>query len=156
MQRLRQLVAGTDFSECAEHALDLAFELALAAAAGITLVHVCEQGEDDLDDRRLVRCDEALSLVVARHRLRGVELDGVLRSGRPWTKLDNIATEVGASLIVIGRHGAGRGRSVEIGSVASELVRTASRPVLTVAHDFTCLDREAHANDRPSRKNSKS
>ncbi len=133
MQALRQLVSGTDFSECATHALEQAIELALAASARITLVHVYEPGDDDLDDRRLLQCEAALSEAVARHRHRGVELTGVLRSGKPWTKLDNVAAEVGASLIVVGRHGAGRGRSVELGSVADHLVRAANRPVLTVA-----------------------
>jgi len=133
MQALRQLVCGTDFSECAEHALEQAIELALAAAARITLVHVHEPGDEDLDDRRLVQCEAALSEVVARHWRRGVELAGVLRSGSPWTKLDNVAAEVGASVIVVGRHGAGRGRSVDLGSVADHLVRGANRPVLTVA-----------------------
>ena len=135
MQALRQLVAGTDFSECAEHALERAIELALAASARITLVHVYEPGDDDLDDRRVLESEAALSEVVARHRRPGVELTGVLRSGTPWTKLDNVAVEVGARFIVVGRHGAGRGRSVELGSVADHLVRAANRPVLTVACD---------------------
>jgi nucleotide-binding universal stress UspA family protein len=153
METLRHLVAGTDFSECAEHALEMAIKLALASPARITFVHVCELGVADLDDQRLVQCDEALALVVERHRHCGVEVTGVLRCGKPWHKLDNVAAEVGASLIVIGRHGAGRGRSVEIGSVADQLVRSASRPVLTVACDFDCLDSEAHETQRPCRKN---
>jgi nucleotide-binding universal stress UspA family protein len=133
MQRLRQLVCGTDFSEGAERALTVAIELASAAHAGITLVHVCEFGVDDLDDQRLLDCDEALARVVSRWS-GPVVLAGVLRGGKPWEKLDNVAVEVGASLIVVGRHGAGR--SVELGSVADHLVRAASRPVLTVASDF--------------------
>ena len=135
MQTLRQLVTGTDFSECAESALELAVELALASSAGVTLVHVCEPG-DDLDDRRLLESGAALSAAVARHQRRGVELAGVLRSGKPWTKLDNVAAEVGASLIVVGRHGAGRGRAVELGTVADHLVRSANRAVLTVSCGF--------------------
>jgi len=132
MKSLRHLVSGTDFSACAAHALDQAIELALAASARVTLVHVQEPGDDDLDDRHLLRCEAALSEVVARHRHPGVELAGVLRRGKPWTKLDNVAAEVGASLIVVGRHGAGRGRSLDLGSVAAHLVGTANRSVLIV------------------------
>jgi nucleotide-binding universal stress UspA family protein len=139
MQTLRQLVSGTDFSACAEHALEQAIGLARDASARITVVHVYEPAEGDLDERRLPECQAALSDLVARHLCRGVELAGVLRSGRPWTKLDNVAAEVGASLIVVGRHGAGRGQSVELGSVADHLVRTANRSVLTVACDFDHL-----------------
>ncbi len=143
MQTLRHVVAGTDFSESAERAVEMAVKLAASAAAGITLVHVCELGVDDSDDERLLHADEQLTRAVAMLRRRGIEVTGVLRSGRPWVKLDNAATEVGASLIVVGRHGAGRGRSVAIGSVAEHLVRSASRPVLTVASELERLDVEA-------------
>jgi len=127
MQALRQIVTGTDFSESADHALAHAIELALAASARVTLVHVCEPD----DDGRFEKAEAALSEVVARHQRPGVELTGLLRSGRPWTKLDNVAAEVGASLIVVGRQGAGQ--SAGLGSVADHLVRAANRPVLTVA-----------------------
>lgn len=147
MQTLRPLVTGTDFSECAEQALELAIQLAVAARTGITLVHVCEWGVNDIDDQRFSRCNETLAAVVAKHRRSGVEITGVLRSGRPWEKLDNLAAEVGASLIVIGRHGAG-GPSVELGSVAQNLVRSASRPVLTVTCDFNRFDNEADKNNQ--------
>src|SRR5690348_5079179 len=100
MQGLRQLVTGTDFSACAEQALEMAIKLAHAAGTGITLVHVCELGIDDLDEQALQSSGETLALVVSKHRHSGVEITGVLRSGRPWEKLDNLAAEVGASLIV--------------------------------------------------------
>jgi nucleotide-binding universal stress UspA family protein len=147
MQRLRNVVSGTDFSECAEQALEVAIQLAAAAAARVTLVHVCELEDDD--DRLLLESEAALSRVIVRHRARGVELAGVLRCGKPWDKLDNVATEVGASLIVIGRHGAGRGPSVELGSVADHLLRHASRSVLAVACDPFRLDSEARPTNRP-------
>lgn len=146
MQTLRQLVAGTDFSACAEQAIEMAVRLASFGArpARIALVHVCELGDDELDERRLLGCGEALAAVVARYRRDGVRVTGVLRSGRPWEKLDNVAVEVGASLIVVGRHGGGRGPRAEIGSVAERLVRSASRAVLTVPCDFVRLGIEAH------------
>jgi nucleotide-binding universal stress UspA family protein len=148
MQTLRPLVTGTDFSECAEQALEMAIKLAFVGRTGITLVHVCELAATDMDEQRSSRCSETLAAVVARHRNSGVEITSVLRSGRPWEKLDNLAAEVGASLIVIGRNGAG-GPSVELGSVAEHLVRSASRPVLTVTCDFNRFDGEADENNHP-------
>lgn len=139
MRTLRNVVAGTDFSGNAERALDLAIELALAANARVTLVHVCELGVDAHEEQRVLQCAETLARLVDEHRRRGADLTGVLRSGKPWEKLDNVAAEVGASLIVIGRHGAGRGRSVAMGSVADHLVRYTCRPVLTVPEDLTRL-----------------
>jgi len=148
MQTLRPLVTGTDFSECAEQALEMAIQLAVAARTGITLVHVCELGVNDIDEQRFSRCSETLAAVVAKHRNRGVEITGVLRSGRPWEKLDNLAAEVGASLIVIGRCGAG-GASAPLGSVAEHLVRSASRPVLTVTSDVSRFEGEADDSNQP-------
>ena len=133
MQTLRQFVTGTDFSVCADHALELAIRLASAASARVAVVHVCEL---DADEQHVRACGEALSKVVARHDHSHVEVSGILRRGTPWKKLDNVAAEVGASLIVVGRHGAGRGRSSELGSVAEQLTRFAHRSVLTVACDF--------------------
>jgi nucleotide-binding universal stress UspA family protein len=147
MQTLRHIVCGTDFSESAEQALELAVGLAAAANVPVTVVHVCEQGADDVDDRRLAQCDEALSEVVARHGGRGVPVVGVLRLGEPWRKLDNVAAEVGASLIVVGRSGEERSRSSDLGSVANHLVRCASRPVLTVPCNFERLNAEAHESN---------
>jgi nucleotide-binding universal stress UspA family protein len=147
MQTLRPLVTGTDFSECAEHALVMAIKLATAARTGIILAHVCELGVNDIDEQRLSRCNKTLTALVAKHRTTGVEITGVVRSGRPWEKLDNLAAEIGASLIVIGRHGAG-GPSDQLGSVAEHLLRSASRPVLTVTCELHGLDSEADDNDR--------
>jgi nucleotide-binding universal stress UspA family protein len=136
MRTLRNVVAGTDFSGNAERALDLAIELALAANARVTLVHVCELGVDAHEEQRVLQCAETLARLVDEHRRRGADLTGVLRSGKPWEKLDNVAVEVGASLIVVGRRGAGRARSSELGTVSDRLLRSASRPVLTVSSDF--------------------
>lgn len=142
MQTLRPFVCGTDFSEGAEQALRLAIRLAIVARTRIALVHVCELGAGSNDEQRLLRCYEALNEVVERHRHCGVDLTAVLRSGTPSEKLDNLAADIGASLIVIGRRGAGS-RNVAIGSVADQLLRSASRPVLTVASQFNRLDVEA-------------
>jgi nucleotide-binding universal stress UspA family protein len=136
MRTLRNVVVGTDFSQCSQLALELALGLARDGAARVALVHVCELGDDDPDEQRLLSGEQALCQLVDEQRRQGANVTGVLRSGRPWQKLDNVAVEVGAGLIVVGRHGAGRGRRVALGSVAEQLVRSASRPLLLVASDL--------------------
>lgn len=123
MHTLRRIVVGIDFSAGADRALDAAVNLARAAQAGVTIAHVGDP-DDDLEDPRLAR---AVACVVARHP--DLDVTSVLRRGKPWDKLNNVAIEVGAGLIVIGR---GRG---ELGSVADRLVRCASRPILVVGRD---------------------
>jgi nucleotide-binding universal stress UspA family protein len=139
--QLRHLIVGTDFSPCAESALDCAITLANLGLARVTLVHVCELSTElgipeaiatsAFDEKLLSDCSSRLAEAVARRARCGVEVKGLLRTGKPWEKLDNAATEVGASMIVIGRHGAGG--ATGIGTVAKHVLRNARRPVLTVA-----------------------
>ena len=129
MQTLRQLVVGTDFSECAARALETALTLAHATGARVTVVHVCEP---DADGAQLAHGREALAELVARHQHPGLAVAGVIRSGKPWEKLANVAAEVGAGLIVVGRQGRGR----KLGEVAGRLVRSSSRSILVVGCDF--------------------
>ena len=156
MEALRHIVVGTDFSDSAERALEAAVALAQLAGSRITVVHTCELAAelgvpDPLAtpalDSELVRIgEEQLAVAVARRSRCGIGVAGVLRSGKPWEKINNVAAEVGASLIVIGRTGAGRGALGELGKVASRVLRTASRPVLTVAgHDRVPLIRSTEA-----------
>jgi universal stress protein E len=138
MQSLRHLVVGTDFSACSESALECAITLAKLGLARITVVHVCELSNElgdsvqasDFDDAILRTCTEQLAAIVSRRARCGVDVKGLLRTGKPWEKLNNAATEVGASLIVIGRHGTSV--TPTIGSVATHVLRTATRPVLVV------------------------
>src|SRR5689334_1575727 len=108
MEALRDIVVGTDFSDSAERALDTAIALAQLGRARITLVHACELAAElgvpdvlatpALDRELADIAERQLAEAVARRHGCGVELDGVLRSGKPWEKITNIAAEVGASL----------------------------------------------------------
>jgi nucleotide-binding universal stress UspA family protein len=140
MQTLRTIVVGTDFSDCAEQALDAAVVLASLCRARVVLVHVCvlsaerDAVDAGFDSELLVACQEALTSVVARYRDRGIDITGILRSGRAAEKLSNVAAEVGASVVVIGRNG-DRGQRAEPGSLAERLLQTSTRPILVVPSD---------------------
>lgn len=145
MQTLRpvfsQIIVGTDFSTCAGAALEYALTL---GATRLTLVHVCQLASelgipDDrvtsaLDEEQLSRCRDHLEATVASYAARGVAIQGLLRTGKPWEKLTNAAAEVGASLIVVGRVGTGSHREAAepLGVVAEHVLRRSSRPVLLV------------------------
>jgi nucleotide-binding universal stress UspA family protein len=138
MQHLRQLVVGTDFGASAEAALDTAITLAQLGAARITLVHVCELSHGEGDEDVAERCRLALAAICAARAGCGVEIAPLLRSGRPSDKIHNVAAEVGASLIVIGR-----GNDVGLGTIAERVLRSARRPVLTVGCDLLARVAEA-------------
>lgn len=137
-----QIVLATDFSEGAESAIDVAARMAAAWGAKITLVHVYELPLDfgmptallssELIEQSMARAAEvALQEVTQRLTVRGVAAGFLLRVGSASQKIQNVAAEVGADLIVVGMHGM-RGRSNLIGSVAERVIRTATRPVMVV------------------------
>jgi nucleotide-binding universal stress UspA family protein len=53
-------------------------------------------------------------------------------SGDPASRLDEVATDVDADLIVVGTHGGGLLRCMLRGSVATRLLRREQRPLLVV------------------------
>jgi nucleotide-binding universal stress UspA family protein len=136
MPALRNLIVGTDFSPGADAALDFALVLAKLGTTTITLVHVCEPteehgfGDPSSEEDVLQECRVRLLASCARRSYTGVSITPVLRSGQVADKIHNVATEVGASLIVIGRSARG-----QLGHTAERVLRTASRPVLAVGSD---------------------
>lgn len=136
MHSLRNLVVGTDFSAAADAALDFAIGLAKLGGTRITLVHVCEPteqhglGDPSSEEDVLQACRVQLLATCARRSHTDVSITPVLRSGQVADKIHNVATEVGASLIVIGRSARG-----QLGAAAERVLRSASRPVLAVASD---------------------
>jgi nucleotide-binding universal stress UspA family protein len=132
----RWIVVGTDFSEGAQRALEYALELAGVMHAKVACVHAYEDavGTPAFHDPSPDLCKqirETISMCSARAR--GVEVESVVRRGAPWDKLVNVATELGAELIVIGADGQrGASRDGFVGSVASRLVGCSSRKVVVV------------------------
>src|SRR5580658_4373077 len=59
-----------------------------------------------------------------------VRIDSVVRRGAPWEKLANVATEIGADIIVGADGQRGAARQGLLGTVASRLVTTSPRSVV--------------------------
>lgn len=135
-QRSRTIVVGTDFSVGAAHALAFARELARAMGASIACVHVFEDAPDTpaFHDptpalRRQIEEFVARSLLPS-HELR---VEPIVRRGAPWDKLGNVATELGAELIVIGADGErGAANDGFLGTVVNRLLSTSPRSVVVV------------------------
>jgi len=130
-------VVGTDFSPGAELALEQALTLAATSNASIALVHAYEDepgtlpSNDHTSAALLSRLEETILGSGAKDR--GIRVDSVVRRGAPWDKIVNVASELGAPLIVIGAHGQrGPMRTSLIGSVAMRVVATSTQSVLVV------------------------
>jgi nucleotide-binding universal stress UspA family protein len=124
----------TDFSEPARRAFDLAGSLASGQGARLLVLHVADPLTDPAHPLQ-----GGLPLDKHRQRLeqfrlegRGVPVEHQVLSGDPAAVILQTARETGCALIVMGTRGRkGLGRLL-MGSVAEQVVRNASCPVVTV------------------------
>jgi nucleotide-binding universal stress UspA family protein len=136
MERNRWIVVGMDFSDGAVRALEYALEHARALDASVACVHAYEDAPGTPafhDPAPAIR--QQLEEIIALHTkaASNVRIDSVVRRGPPWEKLANVATELGADVIVVGADGQrGAARQGLLGTVASRLVTTSPRSVVVV------------------------
>ena len=125
-----------DFSDGALRALEYAIEQATIVGANVACVHAYEDAPGTPafhDPAPAIRgqLEEAIALLMGSNRK--VRVDPIVRRGAPWEKLTNVATELGADLIVVGAEGQ-RGDSGQrvLGTVANRVVTTSPRSVVVV------------------------
>lgn len=135
------ILVATDFSECAEQALDYAVALAGKLEAKIHLLNVIvipamaipEVGvavTSTLMDSTVRTQQAGLDKLVSQRAPANIET--MLRTGDARDVIIDEARELGADLIVMGTHGRRGVRRALIGSIAESVVRTAPCPVLTI------------------------
>lgn len=139
---IRRLLVPHDFSDTAQHAMDLGLELARKLGASVTVMHVYELPSYGFPDGPAMTADmagriehvarRALEGVAGRARDAGVDVQSVLRQGLAWTEIVAVAEETKADMIVMGTHGRRGFTRMLLGSVAERVVRAAPCPVLTV------------------------
>jgi len=149
----KNILFATDFSEVSQRALMHALAMAKRFDAKLTVVHVTPPEsqvpipmepvplELDWQKQRAAACmkhpEEFEPLQMYPH-------ETVLMQGNPWPEMAAIIDSCGFDLIVLGTHGRGMLGTLLLGSVAEEVLRHATCPVLTVGPDVlpTLLDRQ--------------
>jgi nucleotide-binding universal stress UspA family protein len=136
LERCRWIVVGIDFSDGASRALERAQELAQLIGANVACVHAYEDapGTAAFDDPTPALRKQLEDVIAqsARHSCK-IRIDPIVRRGPPWEKLANVATELGAELIVVGADGQrGAANRGFLGTVASRLASTSPRSVVVV------------------------
>ncbi|HEY3820826.1 MAG TPA: universal stress protein [Polyangiaceae bacterium] len=141
---ISRILVPIDFGEASLTALDRAIDLAAKLDASVVVVHVYElpapsplpageflaaTPEDHI--RFIATMADTLRGVLEARVHRGVELEALLREGRPWQVIDATAEEIGADLIVMGTREHGILHAL-MGGIAEKVVRTATTPVLTI------------------------
>lgn len=130
------IVVGTDFSETASRALEQAVSLAATLHADVVCVHAWEDApamplRDDPTPGFEAQLQQAVAASGAHER--GVAVVTVVRRGRPWEKLLNVASDVGACLIVVGATGERNAcPQLGLGTVTARLTALSTRLVLIV------------------------
>ncbi|MGK2925059.1 MAG: universal stress protein [Lysobacterales bacterium] len=139
------LLVGIDCSTCSERALEYAAEWAQTANLQLIVAHVIQwspfsfntaQENEERHKRREAELERAhkeiVDPVVSSLRDRGILAQGAIRHGHPAETLCDVAEEVGATNIIVGKTGASRIRAQLFGSVANSLVQISRQPVTVV------------------------
>lgn len=137
MLPLRTLLHPTDFSEQSEYAFRVACALARDYHTRLVVVHVLTipavvfvEGYVPFDSE-LIRADAQARL----ERLEAIptaQFERHLKEGDPATEILHLQQGLRADLIVMGTHGRTGFARLLLGSVAEEVLRRATCPVLTV------------------------
>lgn len=138
-----KILFATDFQEISEKALSKAVELAKKAGARIVLAHAYQvpvfgfmdgayvPTPSDME-KILAAARTALDAVASRIEAEGVGVDAVLRNGNAAEVIAEVQKERGCDLVVVGSHGRSLLGRALLGSVAQNVLRSSSVPVLVV------------------------
>jgi nucleotide-binding universal stress UspA family protein len=144
MSKVRTILAPVDFSDTSRHALEYARDLAEKLGAKLTILHVYDVPNFTFPEGSYIPTAEeaarigdaaqkALAEVVAETVGQGgTEVVSKLRQGSPAHEILDEADSGDATMIVMGTHGRGFFSRALMGSVAQDVIRRASVPVLTV------------------------
>ncbi len=141
---LKNVLFATDFSAAAEAAAPFAVQIARTYGAKVYALHVSA-----FDNYALAAPEAWAAMVETAERetkahteylhkqLKGIEHDVVITEGDIWQVISNLIQQKEIDLIVLGTRGrTGIGKAL-LGSVAEEILRQASCPVLTVGPHVT-------------------
>jgi len=163
--KIRRILVPIDFSSCSKKALQYAIPFAKQFGARLCLLHV-GQGYyvvPDLAPTELMsyklseRADIAAKLATfaTKEIPSTLAVDILVRNGRPALEVADVAKDIGADLIVISTHGYSGIKHVWFGSIAEQVVRHASCPVLVVReseHEFLAKDLCAVVEDEQGKE----
>jgi nucleotide-binding universal stress UspA family protein len=131
---VRRILVAVDFSSCSRAALEYACSLAASLGATLEVLFVHQpEPETEFGPKESAAARQELHRFVGTARCEApVPVTERVESGDARDRIVGIAEKDGFDLIVLGTHGrTGRPRMLA-GSVAESVVRTSSRPVLTI------------------------
>ena len=140
----KNILFATDFSDVSQRALLHALAMAKRYDSKLTVVHVAPpEAQTPIPmepvplemDWQKKKAAESLARLEDFEPLHMYPHETVLRQGNPWLEMSSIIADKGIDLIVLGTHGRGMIGTLLLGSVAEQVLRHATCPVLTVGPD---------------------
>jgi nucleotide-binding universal stress UspA family protein len=142
MAEWTRILTPTDFSPSAESAMRSAEYLCRRVRARLDLLHVIQLpapsylgrlGLDrDLRQTWIAGAREQLAELAREFAGSELEVETILREGKPWSEILDVARERGADLICLGNSGHSALERLLLGSTAENVVRRSDVPVLIV------------------------
>ena len=142
--QIRRILVPVDFSEHSQKALRYALAFAAQFGAEVALVHIVEQMVYPGDwmypplavtDFASEKREQVLAKLRALDEGSGVKTQHIVRLGRAWQEVVEIAREMKSDMIILATHGYTGLKHALLGSVAEKIVRHAPCPVLSVRPD---------------------
>ncbi len=145
MIKMEKILFPTDFSEYSQYAFPYALSFAKEYGAKLYILHVIEDVQylanaymfdvpimpsfADVEQNRLKEMQEFIDTHV---KDKDIQIEKVVRRGRPFIEIIEMARDENIDLIVTATHGRGGLEHVVFGSVAERVVRKAPCPVLSI------------------------
>lgn len=132
-----QILAATDFSTRSQRALRRAGQLAQAAAAELSIIHVVDDDQPQhLVEMEVRESGRMLSeLIGAVSELRNVRCHPMVVMGDPFDAIVRTAAAQKPDLIVMGAHRKQLLRDIIVGTTIERVIRTGRHPVLMVNNE---------------------
>ncbi len=135
----KKIIVGLDFSNCSINALEHAVSIAKRANSDVSMVWVnhLDYSKEifSVEPKQLLKeVEERLHGIVEKYspQLYGQKLDFIIRKGKVYKEICDVAAEQNAFLIIVGTHGSSGFEEFWIGSNANRVVSTSKIPTITI------------------------
>ncbi len=144
MREIKNVLAATDFSDCAQTALNAASDTAELFGSRLVVAHVLQNLDhtysllvDDIEEEELKKAEANMGDAVDNLRISRSRTDSVVTRGAPVQALIQIALREHTDLLVAGMAGSACGSGTALGSVVDRLLRCGLFDLFLVRPDET-------------------
>ena len=130
---LRKIILCMDFSDHAHRASEYAFSIATEYGAELTLLHVLEDFPESTDlQMETEKVVKQVDQTIASEAREASIIKVMVRVGKPYQQIIQLALETQTDLVVMGARGRGALEAALFGSTTYRVIQLGSCPVLAV------------------------